>query len=355
VRKIVAEDGVSYTCSYKLQVKGDLLVNKKSNIRCKPDKRTKSKHTETFIIGDKQVVLYHNVKKGLDNIVSYKVTDYVAPTTLPPPSENTGNMTCQCKPKAMGMQEVAAGRQLSTKYGSNRGSSASPQRLTSALTSLVGTFLIALITGFLASATANAVGRSVDVDMLAERDEEQAKIFQSLETNRQLFGGGLESLLGGGGSTSSLNEAMMEQMMNSLLSNPELMNSVINSAIESGAIEQAVMSAIENGVIENTLQSVIESGVIEQQLYEMANSVEIEAQINQFLESNVLEESMNNMMNNIDIESNINNMMEENSLMIEAAVQAMIEEQMNNIDPQMFEEMLGNLQNLELELQCSCA
>ena len=42
---------------------------------------------------------------------------------------------------------------------------------------------------------------------------------------------------------------------------------MFSSAIESGAIEQAVMSAIENGVIENTLQSVIESGAIEQQLY----------------------------------------------------------------------------------------
>merc|ERR1712142_1201867 len=331
-REVTASNGKVYECRYRLEVQGDLEVNEKSWIRCKPDKKIKGvTATETFTIGDKQVELTHKVKKGSDDIVSMDIAP--VPTTAAP-TVGASNMTCQCKPRSITMYPMA-------KIDSSTA-------LTDALTSLIGTFITALLAGFLGAAVAGAIGRSVDPDMLAESELERSAIIKSIETSRQLFGGLT------GGSTSSLNDMLMEQMMNQLLNDPELMNSIINSAIESGAIEQAVQSAIDNGVVENTIQSVIDSGVIEQQLAEMSESGIIEQQFNDFLASNEFEEALNGL----DIEEGLSQLIEENSLMIEEMVAETIEEimaeQMNNPDFEMMEQLLGNIDNAELGMECSC-
>merc|ERR1712179_570290 len=286
--------------------------------------------TETFTIGDKQVELTHKVKKGSDDIVSMEIAP--VPTT-PAPTVGASNMTCQCKPRSITMYPLAK-IESSIAKGGNYGASS--------------TFSTSLLAGFLGAAVAGAIGRSVDPDMLAESELDRSAIIKSIETSRQLFGGLT------GGSTSGLNDILMEQMMNQLLNDPELMNSIINSAIESGAIEQAVQSAIDNGVVENTIQSVIDSGVIEQQLAEMSESGIIEQQFNDFLASNEFEEALNGL----DIEEGLSQLMEENSLMIEEMVAETIEEimaeQMNNPDFEMMEQLLGNIDNAELGMECSC-
>jgi len=345
-REVTASNGKVYECRYRLEVQGDLEVNEKSWIRCKPDKRIKGvTATETFTIGDKQVELTHKVKKGSDDIVSMEIAP--VPTT-PAPTVGASNMTCQCKPRSITMYPLAKIESSIAKGGNYGASSTSSTALTDALTTLIGTFITSLLAGFLGAAVAGAIGRSVDPDMLAESELDRSAIIKSIETSRQLFGGLT------GGSTSGLNDILMEQMMNQLLNDPELMNSIINSAIESGAIEQAVQSAIDNGVVENTIQSVIDSGVIEQQLAEMSESGIIEQQFNDFLASNEFEEALNGL----DIEEGLSQLMEENSLMIEEMVAETIEEimaeQMNNPDFEMMEQLLGNIDNAELGMECSC-
>ena len=82
-REVTASNGKVYECRYRLEVQGDLEVNEKSWIRCKPDKRIKGvTATETFTIGDKQVELTHKVKKGSDDIVSMEIAP--VPTTPAP-------------------------------------------------------------------------------------------------------------------------------------------------------------------------------------------------------------------------------------------------------------------------------
>merc|ERR1711860_406160 len=332
-REVTASNGKVYECRYRLEVQGDLEVNEKSWIRCKPDKRIKGvTATETFTIGDKQVELTHKVKKGSDDIVSMEIAP--VPTT-PAPTVGASNMTCQCKPRSITMYPLAKIESSIAKGGNYGASSTSSTALTDALTTLIGTFITSLLAGFLGAAVAGAIGRSVDPDMLAESELDRSAIIKSIET-------------------SSLNDILMEQMMNQLLNDPELMNSIINSAIESGAIEQAVQSAIDNGVVENTIQSVIDSGVIEQQLAEMSESGIIEQQFNDFLASNEFEEALNGL----DIEEGLSQLMEENSLMIEEMVAETIEEimaeQMNNPDFEMMEQLLGNIDNAELGMECSC-
>merc|ERR1711915_188570 len=327
-REVTASNGKVYECRYRLEVQGDLEVNEKSWIRCKPDKRIKGvTATETFTIGDKQVELTHKVKKGSDDIVSMEIAP--VPTT-PAPTVGASNMTRQGKPRSITMYPLAKIESSIAKGGNYGASSTSSTALTDALTTLIGTFITSLLAGFLGAAVAGAIGRSVDPDMLAESELDRSAIIKSIETSRQLFGGLT------GGSTSGLNDILMEQMMNQLLNDPELMNSIINSAIESGAIEQAVQSAIDNGVVENTIQSVIDSGV------------------NDFLASNEFEEALNGL----DIEEGLSQLMEENSLMIEEMVAETIEEimaeQMNNPDFEMMEQLLGNIENAELGMECSC-
>ena len=337
VREVTATNGRVYTCKYKLKVKGNLSVSKKSWIRCQPDQRVKGvKATETFIVGDNQVEVTHNVKKGADTIVSVDIS--AAPVvTAPPPITGPSNLTCQCKPQTFPAVVEVTGRGLDK--GGSYGSSNTA--LSQALSSLIGTFIIALITGFLAAAVGGAVaGRNIDpVD---ETELERSAIVKSIESNRQLF----ENILGGG--SNNMNEVLVEQMMNQLLSNPELMNSLITAAIESGAVEQAIQSAIQNGVVENTIQSVINSGIIEEQLVEMANSGLFDE----------ISKAFEDMLNDVDLTGSMGELMEENSLLIEemvaGAIQEMVAEATNNPDMQLMEQLLGSLENAEFGLQCSC-
>merc|ERR1712200_112849 len=171
-REVTASNGKVYECRYRLEVQGDLEVNEKSWIRCKPDKRIKGvTATETFTIGNKQVELTHKVKKGSDDIVSMEIAP--VPTT-PAPTVVASNMTCQCKPRSITMYPLAKIE--------------SSTALTDALTTLIGTFITSLLAGFLGAAVAGAIGRSVDPDMLAESELDRSAIIKSIETSRQLFG-----------------------------------------------------------------------------------------------------------------------------------------------------------------------
>merc|ERR1711915_668986 len=186
------------------------------------------------------------------------------------------------KPRSITMYPLAKIESSIAKGGNYGASSTSSTALTDALTTLIGTFITSLLAGFLGAAVAGAIGRSVDPAMLAESELDRSAIIKSIETSRQLFGGLT------GGSTSGLNDILMEQ------------------------------------------------------------------QFNDFLASNEFEEALNGL----DIEEGLSQLMEENSLMIEEMVAETVEEimaeQMNNPDFEMMEQLLGNIDNTELGMECSC-
>merc|ERR1712025_121886 len=310
--RTVTAKNKQFVCAYQLKYKGSLTVDtRKSRVTCKPDSKGKyGTVSETFVIGDKNVEVTHDVKKGKDTVKGIKISEITtaAPVTttaspVPSPSptgtgsgtgggtggtgggtggtggSTTGEeMSCSCKLPILDGSS-ASGRKLnnavsrvverkkrSTRdtrghnhYPSNSYSSGS------ALGNLVQVVILASLAALaaygkltLAQNLGTLLGRSLDNDM-QEQEEAQMRILSILSqaSDRQLGGllGGLGGLLGGGGGVE--------------VPNP---NEQIEGLVEQ-AIQEQINQFLTGGGMENFLTNILESEDMGQMLGEMVNNM----------------------------------------------------------------------------------
>merc|ERR1712025_942502 len=103
--RTVTAKNKQFVCAYQLKYKGSLTVDtKKSRVTCKPDSKGKyGTVSETFVIGDKNVEVTHDVKKGKDTVKGIKISQITAaapvttttasPVPSPSPTGGTGGGT----------------------------------------------------------------------------------------------------------------------------------------------------------------------------------------------------------------------------------------------------------------------
>jgi len=299
-REVVDSAGKTFECEYKVVYTAKGVVNKgKSKVVCTPN--TAGKPVEqTFIIEEigQSVTVKHTIKKGKEKITGITKEDYVPPTTTTtsaPPAE--GAMDCACK------------MPLDSQTG-----------LLTAVRSSVPTAL-----------------------------------------NRQLLGGGLLSNLAG--SVTAPSNDLVTQMAT------QIAQQQIDDFINNGGAEEAITQLLESGQLEQMVTEFIESGQAEEMMSQVMESVDMEAMMGELVETleNQMEESMQNggfeeMIAGTPLEEmmNMNGGLEELMNMNVGLEELMnmnggLEELFGNGEGLLSPEMLAEMGDFELHMQCNCS
>merc|ERR1712236_165071 len=294
-REVVDSDGKTLECAYTVFYTAKGVVNKaKSKVVCTPN--TAGKPVEqTFIIEEigQSVTLKHSIKKGKEKITGITKEEYVPPTTTSaPPAE--GAMDCTCKMPT----DNQAG-------------------LFSAVRSSVPTAL-----------------------------------------NRQLLGGGLLSNLAGTATAPS--NDLVTQMAT------QMVQQQIDDFINNGGAEAAITQLVESGQLEQMVTEFIESGQMEAMASQVMESVDMEAMMGELVQQleSQMEEAMQNgeMIAGTPLEEmmNMNGGLEELMNMNVGLEELMnmnggLEELLSNGEGLLSPEMLAEMSNFELNMQCNCS
>jgi len=331
--RTVETNGKTFKCVYNLKYKGALVINKKSPIFCSPDLKTKFTNTEYFEINGKAVVITHNIKKKMDNIVEVKVSELTTTpeptTTTNKPSPGGGAMSCKCKMPMSPMEGMASGRAIGevlTRH--NNGGVSKPTG--EGIFPLLLVFFVSLLAGFLGAALLGLLTppASRDLTSVQKIDIKHASILRNLEESERQFGG--------------FENNLAESVIQAIGQNPELMQNLVNAAIESGALENAAQQAAESGAIAEAMMAFIESGAIEEAIEEVMASGEIENALVEAFSGFNLEEMMNEMFT------------VENGIIMEEAFIAWFQDLINDIDPEVIEELMITVGETEVEMDCMC-
>jgi len=335
----VFEGGLEFTCKYGLRykfVKDKLVIHKKSKIECLPDlKKPALKHTEIFYFEGMMITVQHWIKKKADTVISIDVEEIPTTTMMPTTTTTTeeengggpigGEMHCSCKVPLMPDDEVYAGRSLASvltrksnalnRYGNGEMISGHDGMIM-----LMGVFFLSMIGGFLGAAILGLLNGSAmrSLNKLERMDLEHALLLRNLEDSEREL---------------EINGDVNQAIIQSIISNPDVLQAIIDQAMESGVIGEAMEQAMENGAMNEALMNLVESGAIEEGLKEMFNNTMTEVNI---------EELISQLMN------------EENAAAMEEAFMEWFQEFVDTIDPQMLEEMMNSIESPTLEMECDC-
>merc|ERR1719495_840982 len=297
-REVVDSAGKTLECEYTVVYTAKGVVNKgKSKVVCTPNTAGKPVQ-QTFILEDvgQSVTVKHSIKKGKEKITGITKEEYVPPTTTSaPPAE--GAMDCACKMPSDSQ------------------------------------------TGLL-----TAVRSSVPSAL-----------------NRQLLGGGLLSNLAG--SVTAPSNDLVTQMAT------QIAQQQIDDFINNGGAEEAITQLLESGQLEQMVTEFIESGQAEEMMSQVMESVDMEAMMGELVETleNQMEESMQNggfeeMIAGTPLEEmmNMNGGLEELMNMNVGLEELMnmnggLEELFGNGEGLLSPEMLAEMGDFELHMQCNCS
>ena len=125
----------------------------------------------------------------------------------------------------------------------------------------------------------------------------------------------------GGSTGNALTQAILQNLINDIISNPESLQEMINIAVQSGVAEQFVTNLIESGDIATLLQSLIDSGAGPDIIGSLGNGL---------------------------LSNNLGNLGQNLTQVLEGAL--------NGMEPGSLESVLAgvDVQNMELNMKCSC-
>merc|ERR1711936_933928 len=186
----------------------------------------------------------------------------------------------------------------------------------------------------------------------------QAGLFSAVRSsvptalNRQLLGGGLLSNLAG--SAAAPSNDLVTQMAT------QIAQQQINDFINNGGAEEAITQLMESGQLEQMVTEFIESGQAEEMMSQVMESVDMAAVMGELVQGleDQMEEAMQNgggfeeMMAGTPLEEmmNMNGGLEELMNM-----NGGFEELFGNGEGLLSPEMLAEMSNFELHMQCSCS
>jgi len=204
---------------------------------------------------------------------------------------------------------------------------------------LLTVFLLSLLGGFIGSGLLSLLtGTNRDLGNLQRMDMKHASILHQLEetekkfANRNLFNLNMNSVA----------EAVVQSMIN----NPNMMEELVNGAVESGAIGNLVQQAVENGAITDAFMNMIDTGAI---------GAALQSAIDSGVFGNLTPQELLSGFDFEGLMAAVNEMLGEvDEVAMEEAFRAWFEEMMNSIDPQMIEQLMSTVSNSALNLECTC-
>jgi len=254
-------------------------------------------------------------------------------------------MSCQCKMPMM-PEPVATGRSMGEVLMRGHNSGVSSQGSgDGAILLLLTAFLLSILGGFIGAGLLSALGaltaETRSLTDLQRMDMKHASILHQLDESDRQFG---NKLLGGLLGSNSGN-TMTESAIQTIINNPNVMQSIVDAVISSDEFTGAVEGALENGALAQAMLSLVESGALGDALSGFINSGEMEKSLEEALGGMNMEELMASLTEMFG---------GENGLAIEEAFMDWMQDMVDSVDPSMVEEMMATVSNTEMNMECTC-